>query len=80
MRYPGVVAYRLPIERTLQSQYDLESSGKIREHVHCRKHPAHIFRLIHLASLNRELGEAIRLKVETAMGKCGSHPSRIEDF
>ena len=79
MRYPGIVAYRLPIDPALQARYDTESSGKVRDHVQC---PAglHTYRLVYPVSLDREIAERIRAAMQERLRNCVSHPSRIEDF
>jgi hypothetical protein len=79
MRYPGVVAYRLPIDPALQARYDTESSGKVRDHVQCR-FGVHTYRLVYPSSLDREMAERIRIAIQERLRNCDSHPSRIEDF
>jgi hypothetical protein len=79
MRYPGVVAYRLPIDPALQSQYDKESTFKVRDHLYCSA-GVHPYRLLYPATLHRQVVERIRTAIEKRVGVCGSHPTRLEDF
>lgn len=80
MQFIGVVAYRLPIDRPLQARYDHESNGMLRDNVHCRDNPAHIYRLLYPPGLDQITSETVRIALDLKMGKCGSHPSRIDDF
>src|SRR5947209_2242070 len=51
MRYPGIIAYRLPIDPALQARYAKESSGKVRDQIQCRS-GLHTYRLVYPVSLD----------------------------